>query len=234
MKTIKMYLKYQITISNLLILLFIFLFLSLCYFMNIYDINESLDYNQILDFYFQNSLYYTKIIIVFLSCFLFMKLKNERNEYLINVVITAGYTKKDNYKSMIISNMIILLIIISIFFVCYLTIGLLNKHYFVIELKYIISYFNIILLSFHYGIITYLFIQLTNNQMMFIVVILIYLLSDLVIDVNSSIKYLYLSLFPNVNTISGDFYISGFYIVIFIFIIYKINELIYLNLDLRN
>jgi len=234
MKIVKMYLKYQITLSNILIMLFLFLFLSLCYFININDINTSLDYDQVLSFYFQNSLYYTKIIMVFISCFLFMKLKNERNEYLINIIITAGFKKKDNYKYMILCNILIIIFIITLLFISFLVIGLLTKEYYIIELKHLNSYVNLILLSIHYGLITYLLIQLTNNQMMFIIVIIMFLLSDLLININNEIKYLLFCFLPNLNNINGSFYINQIFIIIFIIFLFKISEYVYLNSDLKN
>ena len=48
-------------------------------------------------FYFENSLYFTKIIMILFSSIMFIKLKSEKIEYVLNIVLSAGYNKKQNY-----------------------------------------------------------------------------------------------------------------------------------------
>ena len=147
-----------------------------------------------------------------MSCFLFMKLKNERNEYLINIVITAGYSKKYNFMGMIVSNLIFILFVITILFASFILIGFINMKFFCININFIFSYFNLILLTIHYGLLTYLIIQLTNNQMIFILILIMFLLSDLVINMNNEIKMFYLCIFPNINNINGSLYLKFFFV----------------------
>lgn len=233
MKVIKLYLKYQLTLSNVLILLFLLLFLSISYFISCYDINDNLSYDEILKLYFENSLYYTKIIIIFISCFLFMKLKNERYEYLINIVITAGYSKKSNYIGMIFSNIICIIAITTILFFSYILIGYINIHFFELKIIYLLTYFNLIILSICYGLTTYLIIQITNNQMIYIMVIIMFILSDLIINTSNKFRYFYLYFFPNLNINNGSLFIKEFYIIINIVLLFIVNLIVYLNKDLR-
>ena len=233
MKVIKLYLKYQLTLSNVLILLFLLLFLSISYFISCYDINDNLSYDEILKLYFENSLYYTKIIIIFISCFLFMKLKNERYEYLINIVITAGYSKKSNYIGMIFSNIICIMAITTILFFSYILIGYINIHFFELKIIYLLTYFNLIILSICYGLTTYLIIQITNNQMIYIMVIIMFILSDLIINTSNKFRYFYLYFFPNLIINNGSLFIKEFYIIINIVLLFIVNLIVYLNKDLR-
>ena len=63
------------------------LFLIGSYLMSILNINDSLSYEEVLQFYFENSIYYTKIILIIFSSFLFMKLCNEKNEYVLEILL---------------------------------------------------------------------------------------------------------------------------------------------------
>lgn len=234
MKITKLYLKYQITLSNILIFLLLIIFLTISYYITIYNINESLSYEEVLLYYFENNFYYTKIVIVFVSCFLFMKLKNERNEYLVNIIAPAGYNKKENYSSMIMSNIIILVSIILILLCNFVIIGVINKNYFTIKLTYLIGFLNLVLLAIHYGLLTYLLILITNNQFIYILVIIMFLLSDLLINTNEFIKYIYLCFFPNIINNTGLFYINILYVIINIVFLYLFDKSIYINRDLRN
>ena len=233
MNVIKLYLKYQLTLSNILIMFFLIVFLSISYYITSYDLNLSLSYEEVLSLYFENSLYYTKIIIIFLSCFLFMKLKNERNEYLINIIVTAGYTKKYNFIGMIISVIVFIFILIFIIFIDYLIIGFINMHFFEFEICYLYSFVNLFLISVHYGLLTYLVIQLTNNQLIFILILIMFLLADLVVNMDDSFKYIFLSFFPNLNNNTGEILISIIYILLNIIAIFIINLIIYIKNDLR-
>lgn len=234
MKIVKFYFKYLLTTSNLMIFLIFTVFLGFSYYISINDLNISLSYNQILQYYFENSVYFTKILIVFLTSFLFMKLKGERNEYIINTIITAGYTKKQNYKGMINTNIIVVFVLIILEFVLYVVIGIVSKKYFFITNDNIIAFFNIFLLSILYGMITYLLIQLTNNQFVFIIVIVIFLLTELVNSNDNNVKYIFLYFFPNINSFNGRMYISNIFVIILIVILYVLNEYIYINKDLKN
>ena len=234
MKVFKLYLKYQITLINVIIFLVIVLFLLLCYFINIYNLNVNMSYEQVLLFYYENSIYYTKIIVVFLSCFLFMKLKYERNEYLINIVISAGYTKKQNYFYMTLCVLYIMFVIVSLLFMFFILIGYIVKSYFYLKLDYFISFLNIYVLSIHYGLLTYLLIMIINNQMVFVINYILFILSELFANYNGDLKYVFISLFPNINNNDGLFYINIIYVITYIFVLYNINKCIYLSSDLKS
>lgn len=233
MKIVKLYLSYHLTIFNLIVFCLITTFLGFSYFISINDINEGLSYNAVLKFYFENSIYYTKIIIIFLVVFLFMKLQSERNEHLINVIITAGYNKKSNFKMMILSNLIIIYLIILVSFIMFIVIGFLSKSYFSIKIEYIYFYVNIIIIATYYGLLSYLICLILKSQFLVIVILILFLISELLVNYESIFKYIYLTVLPNINNDNGICYINNIYTIILIIILFFINEKIYLNSDLK-
>lgn len=234
MKIIKLYSKYFFSLSNFIIIVMILFFLIGSYIFSIFNINESLSYNNVLQFYFENSTYYTKIILIIFSGFLFMKLCNERNEYILNIVITAGYNKKQNFKYMILSNILIVLVITILSLIFYIIIGYISKKYFVININYLITFINIFLLSLYYGLLSYFLSQVFRNQFLYILLIIMYFISELFVIEENATKYIYLFFFPNIENSSGDLYINIIYLILMIIVLYIINKTIYLNKDLKN
>jgi len=232
MKIIKLYSKYFFSVSNVVIIILITLFLICSYLVSILNVNETLSYESILCFYFENSIYYTKLIFVLLSSFLFMKLCNQKNEYVLNIVITAGYSKKSNYKFMIITNIIIItfVLLLSLFF--YILIGYVSKRFFYLKLNYIIGFFNVLLIAIYYGLFSYLLCKLFRNQFVYLLLIILYFISELFVSVENAFKYIYLYFFPNINNSTGNLYVSWIYLILFIVLLYLINKSIYLNKDL--
>lgn len=234
MKIVKLYMKYFITFSNILILILLFSFLCCAFYLSIYNINDSLSYDEILQFYFENSIYYTKIIMVLLSTFLFMKLNGERNEYVLNIVITAGYNKKSNYKYMLIFNFIIIFSFCFMLLLMYLVIGFIVKEYFYFDNKYLIAFINIFILSIYYGLLSYFVTIMLKNQFVYLVIIIMFFVSTLFVENESVIKYIYLYFFPDIDNSNGLLYVNSLYLLIITFVLYYINKVIYCSKDLQN
>ncbi len=234
MKIIKLYMSYFFTVSNVLVLLLLYLFLTFSYSVSIINLNEGLSYENILQFYFENSLYYTKIIIILLSTFIFMKLNSDRNEYVLNIVITSGYKKRENYSYMMVTNFIIMFIFCLLSFVIYILIGFSVKKYFYLDYNILITFMNVYILSIYYGLLSYFFTMILKNQFIYIVIIIMYFISTLFVDKESVFKYIYLYFFPDINSSNGLLYVNSFYLIIITFVLYFINKVIYLNKDLIN
>lgn len=234
MKVIKLYLKYFFSLSNVIILILLQLFMFLSYFVSITNLNNDFSYENILQFYFENSLYYTKLILILFSTFIFMKLNNERNEYILNIVITAGCSKTNNYKYMMITNIILIIGFCLISFLIFLILGFTIKNYFYFDFKYIISLFNLMLLSIYYGLLSYFITLVLNNQFIYIIIIIMFFISELFMAEETVFKYIYLYFFPNINNINGELYVSNIYLIIINIVLYFINKIIYINKDLKN
>ena len=234
MKVIKLYLKYFFSLSNVIILILLQLFMFLSYFVSITNLNNDFSYENILQFYFENSLYYTKLILILFSTFIFMKLNNERNEYILNIVITAGCSKTNNYKYMMITNIILIIGFSLISFLIFLILGFTIKSYFYFDFKYIISLFNLMLISIYYGLLSYFITLVLNNQFIYIIIIIMFFISELFMAEETVFKYIYLYFFPNINNINGELYVSNIYLIIINIVLYFINKIIYINKDLKN
>lgn len=234
MKVIKLYLKYFFSLSNVIILILLQLFMFLSYFVSITNLNNDFSYENILQFYFENSLYYTKLILILFSTFIFMKLNNERNEYILNIVITAGCSKTNNYKYMMITNIILIIGFCLISFLIFLILGFTIKNYFYFDFKYIITLFNLMLLSIYYGLLSYFITLVLNNQFIYIIIIIMFFISELFMAEETVFKYIYLYFFPNINNINGELYVSNIYLIIINIVLYFINKIIYINKDLKN
>ena len=233
MKVIKLYLNYFFYKSNLILYLFFLFFITFSYYLSINDLNDNMSYKDVIDFYFKNGVYYSKIIVVFISIIQFSKLYNERNQYVLNFVITAGYSKKQNYNYMILGLAIINIIFVIILYLLFILIGVLSKSYFVIESYYLNTFLNIYILSIVYGLLSYLTSIIFDNQYYFILVLLLFLISDIFIDSRSIISYAYYYIFPNIKD-------NGNMISHYFFIIYEVIVLLYLSrkkyvfVDLKN
>lgn len=232
MKIIRLYFRYFFSVSNLIVISLLMIFLFISYFISLDNINIQLSYEEVLKYYYENSIYFTKLILLIFSCFLFMKLHNEKNEYIINIIMSAGYSKKDNYKKMIISYLIILLFIIIILFIGFIVIGYLKLNYFNFDILYLRSFCYLYLMIVYYGFITYLLQSLFNNQFIFIGTIVLFVISEFILGVEEDIKFIYLYFFPNFN--NNIFIINELYIILVIFIVYILNMRIYLNKDLKS
>lgn len=233
MKIIKLYFKYFICLSNLVIIFVLLLFLGICYILSIMNLNNSLSYNEVIEFYYQNSIYFTKIIFILFSSLLFIKLRSERNEYILNIVISAGFKKKDNYFSMFMFNIIILFVLIIISILLFIIIGFCFKSYFYIKVEYFIYFFNIFCLSIYYGFISYLFSLLFNNQFIFVGPVVLFFISDIIIENKDIFSTIYLTLFPNIKY-NGDLSNNIIYLIILSGIVFLINYYSYLKKDLIN
>lgn len=234
MKVIRLYQKYFFSTSNVIIMILLQCFLICSFIISITNLNDGLSYSEILKYYFENGLYYSKFILILFSSFIFMKLNSERNEYILNIVIAAGYTKKRNYKLMILSNLMMVILYTFICFVCFIIIGFIFKDYFILKINYIISFFNILLLCIYYSLLSYLLTQIIKNQFVYILLIILFFISELFVSSNDVIKYIYLYFFPNVNNVDGFLYVNTLYLLIIIIMLYFFNQFIYLNKDLKN
>lgn len=234
MKIIKLYLKYFLSMSNVIIICCLIIFLLISYIITTIDINPDLTYNDLLTLYYENSCYYTKIIMILLSSLIFMKLSSERNEYIINIVVTAGYTKKNNFHYMIISHCLIILILNILSFILFISVGFIFIKNFIVNVKYIYSFYNLIVISLYYGLLSYLLNMIFNNQFIFVGLFLLFFLSETMINVDDAIKYFYLTIFPNVNSITGKSYVNLVYIIFFSFVLFFINKMVYLIKDLKS
>lgn len=234
MKIIKLYLRYFISISNVVIIGCLLSFLLLSYLMTLIDMNPDLSYNEISLIYFNNCIYYTKTVIIILSSFIFMKLTSERYEYIINIVVSVGYDKKRNYDYMMIANIIIIILINIIAFLLFLISGFFFCKSFMLKNEYLILFINILLLSIYYGFLSYLLNVLFKNQFIFISLIILFFISEIFIDINSAFKFVFLTIIPNINNINGNLFISYKYVLMFIVFLFIVNRIIYLNNDLRN
>jgi hypothetical protein len=163
-----------------------------------------------------------------------MKLNNERNEYILNIVITAGCSKTNNYKYMMITNIILIIGFCLISFLIFLILGFTIKSYFYFDFKYIISLFNLMLLSIYYGLLSYFITLVLNNQFIYIIIIIMFFISELFMAEETVFKYIYLYFFPNINNINGELYVSNIYLIIINIVLYFINKIIYINKDLKN
>lgn len=233
MKLINFHFKYLFSKYNLICFLIMILLLTMCYSFCIYDLNESLSYEEVINYYFENAIYYNKIILIIISIFLFSRLCSIKYEYIVNIVCSAGYSKKDNYRSMIICNLILLLLISFVSLILFIIIGMIFKDYIYFNMRIYKIFINLVILCSYYGLLSYTIMKLFNNFLIVIIVFLFYIMSDLFIDIEE-IKYLYLYIFPNLKMKNGDFYINYIYCLFLLLVLYFTNKYLYIKKDINS
>ena len=207
--------------------------LIICYSFCIYDLNESLSYEEVISYYYENAIYYNKIILIIISIFLFSRLCSIKYEYIVNIVCSAGYSKKENFNSMIICNMTLLLLMTFVSLILFIGIGRMFKDFIHLNIMVLNLFVNLVILSSYYGMLTYTIMKLFNNFLIVIIMFLFYIMSDLFINVEE-IKYLYLYIFPNIKIKNGDFYISYIYSLFLLVVLYFTNRYLYIKKDINN
>lgn len=233
MKIFNLHIRYLLSKINIIVISLILFFLFIGYLISINNLNESFSYEEIASYYFENVIYYTEIIMIFFSMFLFSRLCSIRNEYIINIVVGAGYTKKDNFNAMILSNTFILLLISQILLIIFFLIGYSGKGYIDYNFKYVNFFINIFMLCCYYGLLSYTIMKIFDNYFLIVLLFFVFIISDLFIGVEE-FKFIYLYLFPNIKVKNGTLYISKFYVILLIVILYNFNKWLYINKDIIN
>lgn len=233
MSIIKFLFHYCFTKKITIIFIILSIILMLLFFFSISGINESLSYTEIIENYNYSAIYYTKVIIVLMSCYLFMNIMNNKSLFTINFIVSSGNKKSKYLYNYIIINTILLLIFLFITFLLYFIIGIFNKKYFVLSADVLISFIYIFFLSVYYGLLALLFTIVLKNAIGFIFSFLVFILSELINSSGNVLEEGLKVIIPNFNDyrlIKPIMFLSTFIFIIFIM---EMIKTLFMKMDLN-
>ena len=232
MQIIRFIFHYCFTKKIIFIFLFLFFLLISLFLMSIIGVNQSMSYTEVIENYSYNSIFYSKILIVLLSCYLFMNIQNDKSLFTINFIVSSGKKKYIYLIDYIIINSIIIFLFTLITFILYFIIGVIVKNYFYLMLNIMYNFFVIFLLAIYYGLITIFLIQSIRNNIGLIISFFLFLLSELLIDDFSILINIFKFILPNFSN-SLIFSIEQLIeILILIIFLILLNNLIFIKNDL--
>ncbi|MBQ7277155.1 MAG: hypothetical protein IJS58_07935 [Bacilli bacterium] len=207
--------------SILLTLIYISVILSL-------DGSDPDYYNRYL--YFYNSSIYFRIIINFISIYLFSHCFSKRCEEASYILIMLKYSRLKIVASKIISCIIIIFAISCFSFVSFTGIGLFCDGFF-LDAQYINGYISLVIVAIIFGLIASILIVVVNNMFTVLsTIILSIFIGEL--EGSSEIEKILFFAFPSVNEYGLPFY--GYIHYLFLLCLYFfILVFIYYNKDIN-
>ncbi len=229
----KLKFNYLINKITVVILLVCIVIIFISFVSDIYAVDNMLAYKEINDMYFKNALLVSKTIILFLSVYLFAYSISFKNDFLIYLLIPLRVKRRTNVLITILINSLIILILFLITFFLFVILSFSLNHLY-LDLGRINAFLNAYLVCIIYGVLSMLFMQITNNYFSLIISMGIFILTNSVISdfEASNFELLVLYVFPNISD-SGVFVTSSIYLVIYLFILGIINILVYERRDLN-
>lgn len=122
--------------------------------------------------YFVNSYFYVKLILSFISIFLFASSMTSKGDYSIYTLRMFEVKRTSSFIAKMISITLILFLLTIGSFILFLGIGLTINHFY-LELQYAFAFLNLFLCSIIYGLIGIFLIQKTNHYFVIIVTIVL-------------------------------------------------------------
>lgn len=155
MKMILFHARVYLSKRTILVFVSVFLLLGICCFINAYSVDTSQSYEENKIIYLLDSLFYIKMILVFLSVFLFCYGLTEKIDFISYLLLTSHISRTKYLFSKIIFQCFFLFIFVWMFFLCY---GIFGKifipgfHLSVVDWKSYLSMWFIISIYGLYGL----------------------------------------------------------------------------------
>lgn len=195
--------KYCFSKKSLIILFFLMGLLCFLYALSIYNINEYLSYEEVIYSYSLNSVYYTKTIITFFSCYLFLFCLNNKCLSAVNFITSSGKTKEKYIQCFIINNLFIVLSCLTICLIFFLIIGIIFKSFFFVNVEVLKCFLDIYFLAIYYGLLSMLFKQLFKNQMSLMLVFVMFMISEEILIEDNILINIFKFFCPNFRDINS-------------------------------
>lgn len=187
---VKCHFYYLVNKNSLIILITSIVLICINYISYSFYEDFSINLHELLSEYLTNSIFITKILIPFISIFIFANcISNDNYSYFI-----LTNTKRGKYIiSKIILNIILSLIIILILLILFLIIGIIFIKGFYFRIDYLINFLNIFFICIIYGMYSMILMQLVNNNLVIFIIF-----SILIFSINQEYEInLILLIFPN-------------------------------------
>ena len=162
----------KITVILLSVTMLLLVIVSLLEYMNL-DVKESNNVN--IYIYFQNTFFYSKLIIAFITIYLFSNSISKKGDFIHYTLRMFNYNRCSILISKIIACSLITLFLSVFSFIAFLSVGLLIDG-FRLNMDYLVAFSNIFLASIVFGTISLLLMQLINNYFVIIVICVLFLL----------------------------------------------------------
>lgn len=162
----------KITVILLGVTLLLLIIVSLTEYMNL-DVKESNNVN--IYIYFENSFFYFKLIIAFITIYLFSSSISKKGDFIAYTLRMFNYNRFSILGSKIVACSLITLFLSVFSFIAFLSVGLLIDG-FRLNIDYVIAFLNVYLVSNVFGIVSLLFMQLINNYFVIIVICVLFLI----------------------------------------------------------
>ncbi len=208
-------------------------FLCFLYTLSIYNINEYLSYEEVVYSYSLNSIYYTKTILTFFSCYLFIFCLNNKCLSAVNFITSSGRKKENYIQCFIINNLFIILICLIICLILFFLIGIIFKSYFFVTINTLKCFINIYFLSIYYGLLTMLFKQVFKNQMSIILVFVMFMISEEISMENNAFISAFKFFCPNFSDINSFNAIQLIGIIVLNILLIVINCINFKKIDIN-
>lgn len=225
MLTIKFLFRYCFTKRIIIIFSILNIILFILFLLSIVNINEMLSYSEVLENYAYNSVYYSKIVIVLLSSYLFMNIMNNKTLFALNFIVSSGNKKRSYLDCLIIINIFLIFCFALITFILYMLVGFFTKKYFSISYSIIIDFCFIFVQSIYYGLLSLLLIEILNNSVGFIFSFLLFILSELITNKENIVEEVFNFFLPNfndINLVKPLMFLNVIVVILFILIICEI------------
>lgn len=185
--------------------------------------------------YFSSSFFITKMIGIFLSCFLLSYCFLKKNDEYSVILLTSGVEKSKSFISKILIIYIIIFLYYFIVFLFFVLIGYTFTNKFVFSQIYLTSYIRLYVLSFYYGMVSLVLVQIINNIYVIIMTFSIFLVGSIINEEvkENSLKVLYNIFFPNFSGDDRNIYLGDYYLLFLCLLIIIINLFIYVKKDLQ-
>ena len=231
-RVMKLKFYYMINKNTLLTFIFAFLLIVFILVLEIINLDQKRADEELINEYLINSYVYIKMFTVILSIYLFSYSISFKNDFLIYLLLPLNVKKEKNLIACIFLN-ILLILFLYIWIIIFFAYLALNIHTFVVNMEIIHAFLNIIALSYIFGLYAMLLMQIINNNFSFIIMIVIYIISNNLIDYKEYLIIKIINLcFPFLD-INCEYMYNDLYLIILIVILIILNLIIYHFRDLN-
>ncbi|MCK9537028.1 MAG: hypothetical protein M0R05_05570 [Bacilli bacterium] len=227
---IKCHFNYLINKATLYILILVIFISVFTFIVNCTALDFSSDYQENNVLYFQSTFLTVKTISVFLSIFLVCNIfsaKNDQYYYLITFYVS----RIKYFITKLMAVFILEIIFVWMLSTAYQFVGFIFYPKYLFMRNSLFGYLNLSLLMIFYGLAALLFYQLVNNSYIIIVVFSLYIFSMIINEENNDVTSFFNSLFLYLDE-NGIFFFHWYYAIMLIFLLFAINLILYLSLDL--
>jgi len=216
--------------TTYLILIAVIFFGILMFVVNVFSLDTGIGYKENNELYFQSSFTAVKMIAVFFSVFFAcnsFSVKNDQYYYLI----TFHVSRSKYFVSKLFTVLILELLFMWILFVAHIFIGFVFYPKYTFNYDILVGYLNIWILMIYYGLISLICYLPIKNNYIIIVVFSFYIL-HMIVNENGGVVKSFINYFFLYLTEQGNFYYHFYHSMLSIIILFLLNFIVYLYIDL--